>query len=86
MGKGALRWSRPPPDTIRQIREELRVDYGKIDYAIDVDGAAVLLDVNKTIGNRNPNSEWGFKTANILAQGLYSLVMRSPERSAHGRA
>ena len=38
----------PPPDAIRQIREELRVDYGKIDYAIDVDGAAVLFDVNKT--------------------------------------
>jgi hypothetical protein len=77
---------RPPPDIIRQIREELRVDYGKIDYAFDVDGAPVLFDVNKTIGNRNPNSEWGFKAANILAQGLHSLVMRSPERSAPGRA
>jgi hypothetical protein len=69
----------PPPDAIRQIREELRIDYGKIDYAIDVDGAPVLFDVNKTTGTRNPNSEWGFKTANILARGLHSLVMRTPE-------
>jgi hypothetical protein len=65
----------PPPDVIRQVREELRVDYGKIDYAIDVDGIPVLFDVNKTIGNLNPNSEWGFNTAKMLAQGLHSLVV-----------
>jgi hypothetical protein len=63
------------------MREELRVDYGKIDYAIDVDDTPVLFDVNKTTGNRNPNSEWGLKMASILAQGLDSLVMRGHERS-----
>ena len=77
---------RPPPDIIRQIRQELRVDYGKIDYTIDVDGAVVLLDVNKTIGGGTIDAEWTLNTANILAQGLNSLVTRSPKKSAHGRA
>ena len=31
----------PPPHSIRQAREDLRIDYGKIDYAIDGDGAPV---------------------------------------------
>jgi len=75
----------PPPDVIRQIREELRVDYGKIDYAIDVDGAPVLFDVNKTIGGGNKNTEWTLKTANILAQGLDALVTRSLEEECRRR-
>src|SRR6476661_4490166 len=37
----------PPPHSIRQVREDLRIDYGKIDYAIDGDGVPVLFDVNK---------------------------------------
>jgi hypothetical protein len=31
----------PPPDAIRQLRRELRIDYGKIDYAIDCEGVSV---------------------------------------------
>jgi hypothetical protein len=44
----------PPPDSIRQVRRELRIDYGKIDYAIDCEGVPVLFDVNKTIGLDEP--------------------------------
>jgi hypothetical protein len=64
----------PPPDAIRQAREDLRIDYGKIDYAIDCEGVPVLFDVNKTIGLSNPNSERALKGAWNLADGLGSLV------------
>ena len=64
----------PPPDAIRQVREDLRIDYGKIDYAIDCEGVPVLFDVNKTIGLNNPNSERALKGAWKLADGLGSLV------------
>ena len=37
----------PPPEELRQIRKELRLDYGKLDYVIQ-DGRPVLYDVNKT--------------------------------------
>lgn len=66
----------PPPHSIRQVREDLRIDYGKIDYAIDGDGVPVLFDVNKTIGGGTKDSEWTLRTAKILAQGLHSLVAR----------
>jgi hypothetical protein len=64
----------PPPDSIRQLRRKLRIDYGKIDYAIDCEGVPVLFDVNKTIGLVNPNSERARNAARILADGLSSLV------------
>jgi hypothetical protein len=35
------------PDSLRQARAELGVDFGKFDYVL-VDGEAILLDVNKT--------------------------------------
>jgi hypothetical protein len=60
----------PPPDFIRRVREDLRIDYGKIDYAIDADGLPVLFDVNKTIGGGTKNTEWTLKTAEILAGGV----------------
>jgi hypothetical protein len=63
----------PPPDAIRQVRRELRIDYGKIDYAIDHEGFPVLFDVNKTVGLVNPDSEWARGAAKILAAGLSSL-------------
>jgi hypothetical protein len=45
----------PPPDAIRQLRKEFRIDYGTIDYAIDPEGVPVLFDVNKTIGLPSAN-------------------------------
>jgi hypothetical protein len=64
----------PPPDAIRQMRREFRIDYGKMDYAIDCEGAPVLFDVNKTIGVLYPSSERARRAARILARGLSSLV------------
>jgi len=64
----------PPPDAIRKLRREFRIDYGKIDYAIDREGIPVLFDVNKTIGLVNPNADRARKMAGILADGLSSLV------------
>jgi hypothetical protein len=64
----------PPPDAIQKLRREFRIDYGKIDYAIDREGIPVLFDVNKTIGLMDPNSDRARKMAGILADGLNSLV------------
>ena len=66
----------PPPQSIRQVREDLRIEYGKIDYAIDGDGVPILFDVNKTIGGGTKDSEWTLRTTKILSQGLHSLVAR----------
>jgi hypothetical protein len=46
------------------------VEYGKIDYVIDEDGAPVLFDVNKTIGVNDPNSDLTRSQAEIIASGL----------------
>jgi hypothetical protein len=35
------------PETIRDVRRKLRMDFGKFDYVM-VNGEAILLDVNKT--------------------------------------
>lgn len=76
-GKACPKMAAPPPEAIRQVRRELRVDYGKIDYAIDCDGTPVLFDVNKTIGLPPPYSERARSVAANLADGLTSLVTLS---------
>lgn len=73
----------PPPDAIRRVRTELRLDYGKIDYAIDREGNPVLFDVNKTIGVARPDSLSARQNARTLADGLaYYLEHRTDWRSA----
>ncbi len=68
--------SRPVPPELRQLRRELGIDYGKIDYALDENGAPVLFDVNKTIG------VWSWETpvlqemVNALAPGLETRLRR----------
>jgi hypothetical protein len=52
----------------------MRVDYGKIDYAIDCEGVPVVFDINKTLGLSNPNSERAVKLTIDLADGLNFLV------------
>jgi len=64
----------PPPEIIRQVRRELRLDYGKIDYGIDCEGVPVVFDVNKTVGLSNPNSERAVKLTRDLAEGLISFL------------
>lgn len=62
-----------PPEAIRQIRRDMRVDYGKIDYVVEAGGTAILYDVNKTIGVSNPDSPLALGIASTLAGGLSSL-------------
>lgn len=69
-GTRCLELAAPPPDAIRQVRKDLNLDYGKIDYAIDCDGFPVLFDVNKTTGVANPDSATSREYARTLADGL----------------
>lgn len=61
------------PDII-QLRHKLGFEYGKFDY-VEVNGKAILLDANKTIGfSQNLDDDSGFqKTRRYRAEGLYSF-------------
>ena len=65
------------PDELRQIRRELKFDYGKFDYTM-VDGRPVLFDANRTptIG-RFPKARY-LPLAETLAGGLDSFLQTSP--------
>ena len=59
------------PDSLREIRKKLNMDFGKFDYVM-VDGEALLLDVNKTpsiSAQRTPNSR-----ARRLKDGLLPFL------------
>lgn len=64
----------PPPEAIRQVRRTMRVDYGKIDYALATEASAVLYDVNKTIGVSNRDSPLAREIARMLAGGLCGVL------------
>lgn len=62
------------PESLRQVRRKLGMDFGKFDYVM-VNGEAVLLDVNKTPtvrAARSPNSNH-----QRLASGLASYLERT---------
>jgi len=68
-----------PHEDIEQWRESLNIDYGKLDYVV-VDGEAILLDVNKTIGSttlslsqKMDDGEFA-KNRRRLAQGIYDFI------------
>jgi hypothetical protein len=63
----------PIPEDLYSLRQNLEFDYGKFDYVFH-DGRVVLLDVNKTLasGGHNP-SEFALKTAQLLAEGIWSF-------------
>jgi hypothetical protein len=44
-----IEWNIEPHPKLLALRDQLRVDYGKFDYVV-IDGQAVLLDINKTVG------------------------------------
>jgi len=63
----------PHPD-IAAMRETMRCDYGKFDYVV-VDGRAILLDVNKTVGLvRAPDTPEKQALRREQASGLYSYL------------
>ncbi len=57
------------PESLRVLRDELGFDYGKFDYVLH-DGAAVLLDANRTPTYSAHLSAKGLEYAALLAQGL----------------
>lgn len=62
------------PESLRKIRQELEMDFGKFDYVV-VDGKAILLDVNKTPTGRikKPPSDNLRKLASGLDQYLAGI-------------
>jgi hypothetical protein len=63
----------PHPEIIA-MRETLGFDYGKFDYVV-IDGRAVLLDVNKTIGwPRGPDTPEAQAMRRERAQGIYDYL------------
>ena len=63
-----------PDPGILALREQLGLDYGKLDY-LKVDGEIILLDVNKTIGaGRLADDEEARRHWRDLAEGLYSYL------------
>ena len=58
----------PIPDEVRQWRKDLRIDFGRFDY-MESGGAYFLIDVNKTEGGADSNSEFP-ADVDLLASGL----------------
>jgi|GEM_PF-6636120 len=62
-----------PPKEIVEIRNELHLDYGKIDYAI-CNGETVIFDVNKTVGTISDQSIGAGKVAKYLAPAIEQFL------------
>jgi hypothetical protein len=64
-----------PHPQVAQWRQELGLDYGKLDY-VEIDGEPILLDVNKTIGATlaymDPESLE--QRRRYLAEGIYTFL------------
>jgi hypothetical protein len=72
-GEVAPHLSEPTPPELVQLRHELDMHYGKIDYAMR-DGQAVLFDINKTVGVSHPPTDSAKALAATLAKGIDSIV------------
>jgi hypothetical protein len=63
-----------PHDDVVAWREELDIDYGKLDYVVH-DGEAVLLDANKTTGaSAHMDDEELRAMRRYQAEGLYAYL------------
>ncbi len=63
-----------PHPRILALREQFSIDYGKFDYVI-VNGQAILLDINKTVGCPPPKDIKCMGTKiQYLAKGLYEFM------------
>jgi hypothetical protein len=62
----------PVPPELHAIRQQLGMDYGKIDYVLR-DGKVVLLDVNRTPGIYG-KGKLAQKISNVLATGILSKL------------
>jgi hypothetical protein len=61
-------------EQVRRMREQIGLDFGKIDYVMH-QGKAVVLDVSKTIGGAS-----GMRVAEFLSQGIDSYISK-PQNS-----
>lgn len=61
-----------PPPELRQWRERLGLDYGRLDYVMH-DGRPVLLDVNKTPGGGDSIAAYQSRF-DVLATGIDSFL------------
>ena len=64
-----------PHDQVSVWRKKFGIDYGKIDYLV-IDGEAILLDLNKTIGRTPSYKDEDLLTEErrYLAMGLYDYI------------
>lgn len=65
----------PVPDQVLSLRNQLSLDYGKIDYVIH-DSQVVILDVNRTPGAPH-TTEATARAVNDLADGIWSLLQKT---------
>jgi hypothetical protein len=66
-----------PPASVRTLRAELALDFGKIDYA-EVDGEVVIYDVNAAVSADGPaGSGLQQEIVDALVPGLESLLVRA---------
>lgn len=73
-----------PPPEILAWRQRLGIDYGKLDYVV-VDGRAILLDVNKTVGTvRAERAEDLRKLRRYRAAGIESFFEAGTPATAGG--
>lgn len=72
-GKYIERLPADVPDEIRQIRKELKFDFGKFDYVL-VNGRVVLYDVNRTPTIGKVPRDVYLPRLRILAEGLDSFL------------
>lgn len=63
------------PDVIRRYRDQIGLDYGKIDYVIR-NGTPVILDITKTVGGA-----FAPKVAEMLAPGLENYLVGKKEHA-----
>lgn len=65
----------PVPDQVISLRNQLGLDYGKIDYVIH-NSQVVILDVNRTPGAPHM-AEARARVVNDLADGIWSLLQKT---------
>ena len=65
------------PEELRQIRRDLKFDFGKFDYTM-VDGRPVLFDANRTPTIGDFPKERYLPLAQTLARGIGAFVRNPP--------
>lgn len=62
------------PQSVRDRRAEMGLDYGKIDFTVGEDGEAVVFDMNRTPNSAKKEPEEKRLQTEMLADGLAGLI------------